>query len=234
VKPAFTVPTAAPSRHHPPPGLLASSGGASADDATLDGVPAGAGEGAVTARNDIERTDQGMPNAHYVPHLLRRATQVEPTAERPRAAKTISRVEVSVVAPAVADPAVLVRLHDDLRLSLDALAKDLGRSLEPLVVTTLATGIITLAPGASIDGDSPLDPLVPDARNRLRLTDGLRHRLAVPIGGQVLVTAAPDGSEVRLINLATLADLLAAAPLETAAPVAEGPAPGRRQLELVR
>lgn len=80
-----------------------------------DGTSRHDSDGVASAPHGSERTDPSMPNAHFVPHLLRRATRLDPEVDRPRPAKTISRIEVAVVAPAVADPAVLVRLHDDLR-----------------------------------------------------------------------------------------------------------------------
>jgi hypothetical protein len=45
-----------------------------------------------------------------------------------------------------------------------------------------------------------------DPRQRLRLTKGIAHRLAVPVGGQVLVTCHVPTRTLRLISPAALAD----------------------------
>lgn len=101
---------------------------------------------------------------------------------------------------------MLVDLHDDLRLSLGTLANAVGCSFpERWQVAHLATGYIVLVP-AQMDVPGLLDPLRVDPRQRLRLTAGVAHRLAVGLGGQVLVTASPGGDELRLVNLGTLAD----------------------------
>lgn len=141
-------------------------------------------------------------------------TRPDPDAVRPSVAKTISRLVPQVVAPAAADPAVLVDVHSDLRLSLARLASENQVTLaERYVVTRLATGCIDLAPdldsGPAAEPEGPAHAfgvLSVDRRSRLRLTRALLGRLAVPVGSKVLVTFQPEGQTLRLLNLATLAD----------------------------
>jgi hypothetical protein len=147
---------------------------------------------------------------HTPPNPLRSrmSERPEPTTRTP--AKAISRVDPSVIAPIAVDPMVLVSLHDDRRLSLAALATSHGVPLaQSWAVTRVATGYLELAPAAADDEGLPAVAL--DGRHRLRLDAGLTHRLAVPTAGQVLVTAAPDGSALRLLNPGTFADLIEAA-----------------------
>lgn len=141
-------------------------------------------------------------------------TRPDPEAVRPSVAKTISTLAPQIVAPAAADPAVLVDVHSDLRLSLARLASENQVTLaERYLVTRLATGCIDLAPDLDTESTGEVDGpshefgvLSVDRRSRLRLTRALLGRLAVPVGSKVLVTFQPDGETLRLLNLATLAD----------------------------
>ena len=139
--------------------------------------------------------------------------------------------------PAAADPAVLVHVHADLRVSLAQLASENDTVLAArYVVTRLATGCIDLHPAtedptAAPSGPAAGDPVETparfltmrtDARSRLALTRGLVHRVAVKVGDKVLVTLVPDTGALRLLNLGTLADAvescLAAADTATEVP----------------
>ena len=134
-----------------------------------------------------------------------RTLTARPNHEMRAAAKAISRLNPAIVVPAAADPAVLVDLHADLRLSLTTLARNADITLpERYAVTALATGCIELVPMEDVDGAS-LDLRV-DPRQRLRLTKGIAHRLTVPVGGQVLITCHAPTRTLRLISLAALAD----------------------------
>ena len=159
-----------------------------------------------------ERTGPVMPNqfhAGYSP-LRTAALTVRPEMVKRRPTKAISRVDPAVIATDAADPAVLVKLHGDLRLSLGQLEKDLGKSLaKSWTVLEAATGHISLASDAE-PGVGFTNGLCLDARQRLQLSAGIKHRLAVGVGGQVLVSASPDGRSLRLINLGTLADAFSA------------------------
>jgi hypothetical protein len=142
--------------------------------------------------------------------LLRRLTQRPPVGPKP-VAKTISKVSPEVIVPAAADPAVLIRLTSDLRLSLGQLAAETKTTLRSsYVVTRLATGYLDLAP---LGDDCPPEDQPPgflhcrvDGRRRLALNPGLLHRLAARVGDKVLVTLTPDTEELRVMNLATVAD----------------------------
>lgn len=139
----------------------------------------------MTAAGEPGRTDTAMPRSHHVATspLRSRSMTDRPGRAAKAPLKAISKVDSAVVAAAAADPAVLVDLHDDLRLSLGALAKTLDTSYtEHWQVAHLATGYIVLVPA---DPDAPglLDPLRVDPRQRIRLTAGVAHRLAVAIGG---------------------------------------------------
>jgi len=116
-----------------------------------------------------------------------------------------------VIAPRVADPAVLVDVHTDLRLSLRRLVGETGVELAArYTITMLATGCIDLAPTLQVDataGGSRVEVRVDD-RDRLCLTKGLVSRLAVPVGNKVLASITPDTGEIRLLNLATCADAI--------------------------
>lgn len=154
-----------------------------------------------------------MPRQSYVTPTLRSRTLAARPAHRSNTAptKTISQLQPAVVASAVADRAVLVDLHPDQRLSLGAFADDLGVELAATwTVVHLATGCIVVT--ATDPDDAPgkgLRPLRLDGRRRLRLTAGLVHRLGVPLGGQVLVSADADGTKLSLIGLNLLAQLFA-------------------------
>lgn len=159
----------------------------------------------------VPRTVPGMPKPSYTPinPLRARAVPIEREQRRRAPTKSISRIDVAVVAPLAADRAVLVDLHDDFRLSLGALAKDLGVSFTTSwSVVEIATGHIVLAAEAT---ESIGAELTLDGRQRLRLPLPILHRLGVGVGSQVLVSASPDGTELRLLNLGALADLLAPA-----------------------
>lgn len=151
------------------------------------------------------------------PSLLRSLTQRPGVATRARA-KSISTVRPEVVVPAAADPAVLVHLHSDLRLSLAQLASETGTELAArYVVTRLATGCLDLAPeppASDEDGveDRPTTFLTcrVDARSRLSLTPGLIHRLAVNVGEKLLITLSPESKHLRVLNLGALADAVEA------------------------
>ena len=151
------------------------------------------------------------------PQLLRTLT-ARPAHTTRATAKKISRVHPEVVVPAAADPAVLVHLHSDLRLSLAQLASETGTKLAArYVVTRLATGCLDLAPEPSASDEEAAED-VPrtfltcrvDARSRLSLTPGLIHRLAVSVGEKLLVTLSPDTTHLRVLNLGTLADAVEA------------------------
>ncbi len=144
------------------------------------------------------------------PTILRRLA-ARPERGTRVVAKAISRMQPEVVVPRAADPAALVDLHRDLRLSLQRLATETGSVLaERYTVAALATGCIELVPTAELDRDDVESTvgleLRVDPRNRLRLTKGIAHRLAVEIGHKVLVTLEPGTGSLRLLNLATLAD----------------------------
>lgn len=120
------------------------------------------------------------------PTLLRRL------AERPErntrvVAKTISRMQPQIVVPRSADPAVLVDLHRDRRLSLQRLATENGVELaDRYTVSALATGYIELAqtptePDPDGEFDTGIELRV-DPRNQLRLTQGIAHQLAASHG----------------------------------------------------
>lgn len=157
------------------------------------------------------------------PPMMLRTLTARPTHTTRATAKTISKVCPEVVVPAAADPAVLVHVHGDLRLSLTQLASETDTTLAPqYVVTRLATGCVDLAPydpatyddtdsapdmaDSFDDGPAGFLMLRTDARSRLALTRGILHRLAVPVGAKVLVTLAPRTGTLRLLNLGTLAD----------------------------
>jgi len=188
-----------------------------------DGLPAPSGSplrsfsadllGASGDRVTVPDMQETMSYAGGVaPALLRRL------AERPErgtrvVAKTISRMQPQVVVSRAADPAVLVDLHRDRRLSLQRLATENSVELaERYTVVALATGCIELAPTPTEpepDGEFETSAgieLRVDPRNRLRLTEGIANRLAVEPGGKVLVTLEPETGALRLVNLATLAD----------------------------
>lgn len=151
------------------------------------------------------------------PQLLRTLTQRPGVATRARA-KSISTVSPEVVVPAAADPAVLVHVHSDLRLSLAQLASETGTGLAArYVVTRLATGCLDLAPeppasdeNASQDVPTTFLTCRVDARSRLSLTPGLINRLAVSVGDKLLVTISPESKHLRVLNLGTLADAVEA------------------------
>lgn len=125
------------------------------------------------------------------------------------AAKTISRVDPSIVVPAAADPAVLVTLGSDMRLRLATLADDTGVEFGDLAVVRLATGCVELAPADSVEG-GVLRPLKVDSQRRLRLTAGIAARLCATPGTKLLVTCDPASGRVVLVHLGTLADALEA------------------------
>lgn len=152
-----------------------------------------------------------MPKPSYTPPPIRsRALAARPEAGSRAPAKAISRMDPSVVAPLAADPAALVDLDSGQRLCLGGLAKRIGVTLtSDWTPIHFATGFIVLAAHPSGVERSPM-ALKLDKRSRLRLTTGVAHRLAVAPGSQVLVTADPDGSEIRLMNLGTLADAFTA------------------------
>lgn len=91
-------------------------------------------------------------------------------APRPRVSQ-ISTVRPEVVAPAAADPAVLVHNHSDLRLSLAQLASETDTELAArYVVTRLATGCVDLAPeppasDEAASQDHPTTPSRPAAQS---------------------------------------------------------------------
>ena len=152
------------------------------------------------------------------PPLLRTLTQRPAVATRARA-KSISTVRPEVVVPAAADPAVLVHLHSDLRLSLAQLASETDTELAArYVVTRLATGCLDLAPEPpssdeeASHGDESRTFLTcrVDARSRLSLTPGLIHRLAVNVGEKLLITLSPESKHLRVLNLGALADAIEA------------------------
>lgn len=153
------------------------------------------------------------------PQLLRTLTQRPATSIR-ASAKTISAVRPEVVVPAAADPAVLVHVHSDLRLSLAQLSSETDTTLAPhYVVTRLATGCVDLAPqdpDEADDTDEVRDTpagfltLRTDDRRRLVITRGILHRLAAEVGDKLLVTLDPGMGGLRLLNLATLADAVEA------------------------
>lgn len=151
------------------------------------------------------------------PRLLRTLTQRPGVSTRARA-KSISTVRPEVVVPAAADPAVLVHLHSDLRLSLAQLASETNTALaDRYVVTRLATGCVDLVPeGRTAEDSETQDPPTTfltcriDARSRLSLTPGLIHRLAVTVGEKLLITLSPESKHLRVLNLGALADAVEA------------------------
>lgn len=147
-------------------------------------------------------TDPVMPKPFFnpSPSLWTGAITTRPEVARRSPAKAISRVDPAVLVTHAADPAVLVNVHADQRLSLGQLQCRMGRPLSKWwSVLTLATGHIVLA--CDLEPDEAFIPAITlDGRQRLRLPDCLLQRLAVPIGGQVLITAAPDALGLRLIN----------------------------------
>ncbi|CAN5671025.1 hypothetical protein BH10ACT1_BH10ACT1_28430 [soil metagenome] len=163
-----------------------------------------------------------MPNqfhAGYSP-LRTAALTARPEMIKRRPAKAISRVNPAAVFIHAADRAVLVKLHSDLRLSLGQLEKDFGEPLaKNWTVVRVANGHVSLASDAE-PGSGFTNGLSVDARQRLQLSAGIQHRLAVDIGGQVLVSISADGLNLRLINLGTLADAFGAV----------APRPRRRRL----
>jgi hypothetical protein len=153
-----------------------------------------------------------MPKPFHVPPNPLRSRMTERPQQVARTpAKAISRVDPSVVAPIAVDPMVLVALHDDRRLSLATLVSAHGVPLaRSWAVARVATGYLELIPSADVEKGG-LEAVGIDGRHRLRLGAGLTYRLAVPAGGQVLVTAALDGSALRVLNPGTFADLIEAA-----------------------
>ena len=150
-------------------------------------------------------------------------------------AKAISQVRPEVIVPRAADPAVLVDLHSDLRLSLHRLVAETGVELaETYAVTAVATGCVDLAPVGVSAEESPqghgLSVRV-DGRGRMRLSKGLVHRLAVRVGEKVLVSVSPHSGEVRLLNLSTLADAVEAHLRQLGVEVPSGDATGGRRGE---
>lgn len=167
------------------------------------------------------------PTAPTIPTLRRLAER--PQRSTRAAAKTISQVIPGIIVPAAADPAVLVTLHDDLRLSLHALSKKTSVEFaDRYVVTSLATGFIELSAACDVYAD----PLIADSdligamrldrRMRLRLTKGIQKRLAVPVDSEVLVTCQPKDRSIRLLNLGTLADVFASSIAAQPADAVEG------------
>ena len=161
----------------------------------------------------LVRTVRVMP--HTTPRSnpalqgLSRSLTERPTGPQHVAAKRICSVRPEAIARRVADPAVLVDVHPDRRVSLRRLVGETGVELaESYTVTLLATGCVDLAPTAEIDASgrgSRIEVRV-DGRDRLCLTKGLVHRLAVPAGGKLLVSLAAPGGSLRLLDLATCAD----------------------------
>ena len=140
-------------------------------------------------------TVRPMTTKSVIPPNVLRALTSRPTKQRHVGAKKISQVDPAIRASAAANPAVLVDLHSDQRLSLARLAKDTGMRLSSTwVVTALATGFIELAPQevtgepALGSGSSREITVRVDPRSRLRLTEALVFRLGVPVGGKALVT----------------------------------------------
>lgn len=155
--------------------------------------------------------DPGLADSGIAPTMLRRLA-ARPERGTRVVAKAISRMQPEVIVPRAADPAVLVDLHCDLRLSLQRLATETGTVLaERYSVAALTTGCIELVPTVELVRDEAFDStggleLRVDPRNRLRLTQGIAHRLAVEVGQKVLVTLELGTGSLRLLNLATLAD----------------------------
>jgi hypothetical protein len=154
-----------------------------------------------------------VPTENAIPSTALRALTTRPTKQRHVGAKKISRVDPAMRVSAAADPAVLVDLHSDKRLSLANLAKDTGITLSRTwVVTALATGFIELAP-QEVTGEPALGTgsgreltVSVDSRSRLRLPGALLYRLGVPVGGKALVTWQEAAGKLRVLNLASLAD----------------------------
>ena len=164
-----------------------------------------------------------MTTKNAIPSTVLRSLTSRPTKQRHVGLKQISRVDPAVRVSAAADPAVLVDVHSDQRLSLGNLAKDTGMTLSRTwVVTALATGFIELAPQevtaepALGTGSGRELTVRVDPRSRLRLTEALLFRLGVPVGGKALVTWQQVTGTLRVLNLASLADAFQA-DLNTAA-----------------
>ena len=161
------------------------------------------------------RTVEEMPRLSALSNrpLLRTTVTETPTTLQPRvAARKIAKVDVTIVAPAIADPAVLVSLSSEHRLWVKNLFDRTGVRCRRWLAVSVATGCIELAP---LDGDDSaagaLGVVTIDAQCRMRLPVGLVRRLAVRIADNVLVTASPDGTRMVLLKPGTRADLLAAA-----------------------
>ena len=157
--------------------------------------------------------DKPAPTENAIPSTVLRALTRRPTKQCHVGAKKISRVDPATRVSAAADPAVLVDVHSDQRLSLGRLVKDTGMCLSRTwVVTALATGFIELAP-QEVTGELALGTgssreltVRVDQRSRLRLTEALLFRLGVPAGGKALVTWREAAGTLRVLNLASLAD----------------------------
>jgi hypothetical protein len=135
------------------------------------------------------------------PGLLTRPTAPSTAPAAPPRPPAVS----ASVAP-VAGSAVLVDLHGDLRLSIATLAQDTGAIDAEQDVAVARPGYLELVPAA---GEPPLlGRLRVDARGRLRLTQGLAHRLGVPTGGRVLVRSQPARGSLALVNLAVVDEAL--------------------------
>ncbi len=112
-------------------------------------------------------------------------------------AESARAVELATGAPSptlilpAAPRAVLVELCSDQRLPLGALQRGGAGPLAPsYVVTGLWPGSAQLAPADT--AEATLAPLRVDSRLRMRLTQGILHRLAVSAGDQVLVTVRDE------------------------------------------
>ena len=166
---------------------------------------------------DGDGTGPSMADTGTAPSPLLRTLTQRPATSIRASAKTISVVRPEVVVPAAADPAVLVHVHGDLRLSLAQLSSETDTTLAArYVVIRLATGCVDLAPQDPVttndEGDQPGEDapafltLRTDDRKRLVITRGILHRLAISVGEKLLVTLDPASGGLRLLNLATLAD----------------------------